>query len=378
VTALLDRFDEDLRRLPRAWNRFWHTPRSAAPLAFVRIALGVLTVLWAVSLLPDARAFFGPDGVVPTVLEVRVRWGLLQWWRTDLAALVVVAALVPTGLLVALGLRTRAATVVSFVLLLSLSRRDPWVMNSGDALLRHATFFLALSPAGAALSLDRYLADRDRFWDIPEVSPWGLRLLQIQLSFVYLWSVFEKLRGEPWLRGTALGDAWRITDVARFGLPLPVYDSLLLTNLLTFATLVIELAIAVLIWNRRARLYVVLAGIGLHLGIEVTMAVGFFSAVAVSLYLAFVPADTAARWVDAARQRLGRPARGTPHPPGRAPGADPDHGPGEDPDRGPARPPVGADGHPVRPPERGARSPGADWGVHVRRPYGRGSGSERT
>jgi hypothetical protein len=306
VNRLLDQVGDDLGRLPGAWERFWHEPRSTAPLALVRIALGSLITLWALSLLPDARAFLGPDGVLPNVPQVRLRTGILQLWTTDTAALVVVGALIPAGLAVAVGFRTRAATVLSFVLLLSIGRRDPYVMNSGDALLRHSTLFLALSPAGAAFSVDRYLADRERFWEVPHASPWGLRLLQVQLTFVYLFSSFEKLRGDPWLQGTALGDAWRITDLARVGLPLPAYDSILLTNALTFATLVIEIAIAVLIWNRRARVYVVAAGIALHLGIEMTMAVGFFSSVAVSLYLAFVPGDTAERWLEVVRDRFGR------------------------------------------------------------------------
>jgi hypothetical protein len=306
VKRVLDQLGDDLGRLPGAWERFWHEPRSTAPLALVRIAIGTLIAVWAVSLLPDARAFLGPDGVLPEVPQVRLRSGILHEWTTDTAASVVVAALIPAGLAVAIGLWTRAATILSFVLLLSIGRRDPYMMNSGDALLRHATLFLMLSPAGAAFSVDRYLAHRERFWEVPHASPWGLRLLQIQLTFVYLFSSFEKLRGDPWLQGTALADAWRITDLARVGLPLPVYDSVLLTNTLTFATLVIEIAIAVLIWNRRARVYVVVAGIALHLGIEVTMAVGFFSSVAVALYLAFVPGDTAERWLGAVQARFGR------------------------------------------------------------------------
>jgi hypothetical protein len=78
---------------------------------------------------------------------------------------------------------------------------------------------------------------------------------------------------------------------------------MLLTNVLTFSTLVIELALAVLLWNRRARPYVVAAGIALHLGIEVTMAVGFFSLTAVTLYLSFVEGETAERWLGALRSR---------------------------------------------------------------------------
>ncbi len=298
--------EAEVVRRPGAWDRFWYEPGSAAPLALLRIVLGLIIAVWGLTLLPDARAFLGVDAVFPQVTPVRLRWSLFQLWATDAAAITFVALLIPAGLAVAVGLWTRAATVVSFVLLLSIGRRDPYMMNSGDALLRHATLLLALTPAGAALSIDRWRRAPDRAWEIPRVAPWGLRLLQLQLVFVYLFSSFEKLRGVPWLDGTALADAWRITDLARFGVPLPVYDSLLMTGVLTYSTLVIEVALATLIWNRRARPYVLLAGVALHVGIEATMAVGFFSIVAVTLYLAFVPGETAERWIAAAHRSIRR------------------------------------------------------------------------
>jgi hypothetical protein len=306
VSDLRSRTGDDLSQVGRAWRRFWYAPRSVAPLAFLRIALGLLIACWGLSLLPDARAFLGPEGVLPDVPEVRARIGILQVWRTDTAAVVVVASLIPAGLAVAAGIATRWATVLSYVLLLSVSRRDPWMLNSGDALLRHATLFLAFTPAGSVLSVDRWRHARERFWEVPHAAPWGLRLVQIQIATVYAFSVFEKLRGTAWTGGTALADAWRITDVARFGVPLPIYDSMLLTNVLTFSTLVIELALAVLLWNRRARPYVVAAGIALHLGIEVTMAVGFFSLTAVSMYLSFTEGETAERWLRTLRARAAR------------------------------------------------------------------------
>jgi hypothetical protein len=289
-----------------AWERFWFEPRSIAPLAFVRIVLGLLIALWGLSLLPDACAFLGPDGVLPVVPEVRERVGLLQIFRSDVAATVVVAALIPAGLAVAAGWWTRTATVVAFVLLLSVTRRNPWILNSGDALLRHATLFLALTPAGEVLSVDRWRRDRDRFWQVPHRSPWGLRLLQVQLCTVYLFSVIHKLRGTAWLDGTALADSWRLADLARYDLPLAVYDSAAVAALGTAATLLIESALVVFLWNRRARPYVVGAGLALHLGIEVTMALGFFSAVTCTLYLAFVSPETAERWLTALRPRARR------------------------------------------------------------------------
>lgn len=306
-----------LHRAVDAWNRWWFTPRSIAPLVPLRIVLGLLVALWGVSLVADARAFLGPDGVLPVVPDVRIRMGLLQLWRTDTAAVLVAAACIPAGLAVALGWRTRATTILAFLLLLSVSRRNAWILNSGDALLRHALLFLAMTPAGAAWSLDQRRTDRaNAFVHFPRAAPWGLRLLQLQLSFVYLFSTISKLLGEPWLRGTALADAWRIGDIARFGVPMWLYDSAFAIALFTYATLVIEAALAFLLWNRRLRPYVALAGVLLHIGIEITMSVGFFSLVSVTLYLAFVEPSTVERWLATVRRRwtARRTARRTARP----------------------------------------------------------------
>lgn len=299
-----DKRRPDRTRFTGAWDRFWFEPRSIAPLVPLRIVLGLVVAFWGLSLVFDATSFLGPDGVLPIVPEVRARVGLLQVFTGDLAAFLVVALLVPAGLAIALGWRTRVATVVAFLLLLSVSRRNPWILNSGDALLRHAVLFLAMTPAGAAISVDRWRRHRDRFWEIPVAAPWGLRLIQIQVSTMYLFSVFEKVRGDAWTDGTALADVWRIGDVARYTMPLFLHDSLLVSNLMTFGTLAIELALAVLIWNRAARPWVILSGVLLHLGIEVMMAVGFFSTVSMALYLSFAEPTTAEGWLQRARSRL--------------------------------------------------------------------------
>ena len=60
-------------------------------------------------------------------------------------------------------------------------------------------------------------------------------------------------------------------------MPSFVTDSVLLTEMATYGTLVVELAIGVLVWHRVARPWVLGVGVLLHLSIEVTLAVGFFS-----------------------------------------------------------------------------------------------------
>ncbi len=49
-----------------AWERFFFTPESTAPLAVFRIAYGLVITLWTLTQLPHLFVFYGPDGVLPT------------------------------------------------------------------------------------------------------------------------------------------------------------------------------------------------------------------------------------------------------------------------------------------------------------------------
>jgi hypothetical protein len=163
-----------------------------------------------------------------------------------------------------------------------------------------------LAPSGAALSVDRWLAARPRFWEFPRRSLWPLRLIQVQVSLLYFFAVWAKLRGETWNDGTAVSYAFRIEDIERFPVPGFVTDSLVLVNLLTYGTLAVELALAILVWNGKLRPWVLLLGVGLHLGIDYAVRVGFFSYAALVAYIAFLPPETVRSWVYRLRDRAAR------------------------------------------------------------------------
>jgi hypothetical protein len=290
--------------LAEAWQRFWFKPEPTSTLALVRIAFGLVAMGWTVALLPDLLSWFGADGILPRhPASARGTWGPLSAVGGDGAVIAsLIVLLVASGCLV-VGYRTRAAALLVFLGLLAFQRRDPFVFDSGDALLRIVALFLALSPAGASLSLDRARRARDRLWEFPARAPWALRLMQVQLSVLYLATVWTKLRGTTWNDGTAVSYALRVEDLNRFPVPHFVTDSVLIANLMTYGTLAVEFAIGVLVWNRRARPWVLGLGVALHLSIEYSIRVGFFTAAMFVLYLAFVPSDTATRLALAIRDR---------------------------------------------------------------------------
>jgi hypothetical protein len=214
----------------------------------------------------------------------------------------VLTVLLIAGMALTVGWRTRAVSVVVAVLLLVVQRRDPWILNSGDLLLRELAFFVMLMPAGETWSLDARRRLKGGGVERPR-APWGLRLVQMQVSAIYLFSVWAKVRGTTWNDGTAVGIALQLQDLQRFAVPASVSTSLLVSAILTYSSLAVEASLAFGLWLPRLRYWVMAAGVGLHLGIEGSLLIGWFSLAIVSSYLAFVPPEHLRRAVAWVRSR---------------------------------------------------------------------------
>ena len=296
-----------MTRAVETWERFWFREVETSTLALFRIAFAVVVLAWTISLAPALYSFFGDGGILPGHPDAGAGgWGLLQLDSGPAAVTALYLLLLVGGLCLLFGFKTRLAAVVVFVCLVSFARRDPWVLNSGDLLVIVLAFSLMLAPSGSSLSVDRWLGARARFWEFPKRSLWPLRLIQVQVSLVYFFAVWEKVRGETWNDGTAVSYAFRIEDLERFPVPGFVTESLLVVNLMTWGTLLVELALAILVWNGKLRPWVLLLGVTLHLGIDYAVRVGFFSWAALVAYIAFLPPETVSVWVYRLRDRLVR------------------------------------------------------------------------
>lgn len=296
-----------MKRLGPAWQRFWFEPEATSTLALVRIAFGLVVLVWTLTLIRDTDAFFTSEGLLSGQSyagEPGASWGLLDIFEGRLAVGLVLAALTLAALFLIVGQDTRIAALVVFVCVLSLERRNPFVFNSGDGLIRVTAFYLMLAPSGTSLSLDRWRHARSAFWEFPARAPWALRLMQVQLSVLYLASVWTKLAGDTWNNGTAVSFALRLDDLKRFDAPLWLADSQLAINLLTYGALALEAAIGILVWNRTLRPYVLGLGVAMHLSIDLSLRVGFFSYALFVLYLAFLSPDWVSKTVVRVRDRV--------------------------------------------------------------------------
>jgi hypothetical protein len=270
------------------------------------MAFGVLAIGWTTSLLPDLSSLFGRRGIVPRQPEDAFYWGVFALFTSDHALLIGWSVLLVSSVALTIGWHSRLAALVVFALIVSFQHRDPWVWNSGDVAVRIEALILTLSPCGAALSVDQ-ARSCGTFWSAQQRPQWAVRLLQVQMSLIYLASALSKINGATWPQGTAVSYALRLPDLVLLSPPHWVTNSALLMNVATWGSLVAELSLALLVWNRRLRPWVLAAGVVMHTIIMCTIAVGFFTLAMFVLYLSFIPPETVQRLPGNAARVLRRP-----------------------------------------------------------------------
>ncbi|MCB0996523.1 MAG: HTTM domain-containing protein [Acidimicrobiales bacterium] len=286
-------------RVRVGWNRFWFTPAPVTTLTVIRTLLGFTVFCWGLSVLPDLRTFYFQDGLMPTPSYADHRLGLLQWFTSDAAVVVVFVAMMLGAVALMAGRFVRVAAPVVWITLISLELDNTSVLNAGDNLLRiWAVYFAIFALLTPSRFLDVPLWGRrgvDGAQPFPVGPTWLLRVMQLQLTVIYPATVVAKLDGDTWREGTAAIYALGLTDFERFWVPDVVRENLVLGNLMTWWTIGLELALPFLLWTKRTRWAGIILGIGMHAGFDYTMRLGFFLWAMTMGYLSFVRPDETAR-----------------------------------------------------------------------------------
>jgi hypothetical protein len=276
----------------RTWNRFWFGPISAKPLAVYRIIFGLLVLAHLGFISVDLDYWYTDAGLLQgneaRLAAGPMRFSPLQVVQDPFSVRCTVAAVATVAVAFALGWRTRIMSVLLYLGLLSLYNRNISSNCGPDMLMMITSFYLMLSPCGAAVSLDARRAARRRGTAAePMILPWAQRLLQLQLCLVYFATAAFKCHGATWLGGTAIHYILFNHEVGQFNLEwLAGYPVLL--SVLALGAVVTEFALAFLLWFRPSRKWVALGGIMLHAGIMPIVNVPLFGEQMVAFYLLFL------------------------------------------------------------------------------------------
>jgi hypothetical protein len=280
-------------KVSEKWDRFFFEPVSPAGIGLFRILLGVVVFLSVLGKYPYRDIFYGAEAIVTNQtmdLYFPHSFFYFRWMPDGDPALnfYFLGFLAATVSLI-LGFKTRLSSILVFLGLMSLSNRNLFIDNSGDNLLRINAFFLMFSHAGAAYSIDRWIARRKgtASRELEKMSPWAQRLLQLQLGYLYFETAWTKIPGQSWQDGSAIYYALNYIEIRRIDVT-SFFDSMWKIKFATYSTIVLELAAAFLIWFRRFRYPVVLAAASLHLMFNLIMQFPIFQYVMVASLVNFL------------------------------------------------------------------------------------------
>ena len=281
------------KSLVNSVDHFFFAKQPVHTAGLLRIFFGIVMLINWFMVWSHLDIFWGTNALLS--LETAVSYGhpyrfnLFQIFPDDPRVATIIATLHLIGALgMIFGLFTRTSIVIAFFTLLSFHNRNVFILNSADIVLRNFLFLMFFAPCGDIFSVDRWIKKRRGLvaGEPEEKSGWALRLLQIQFSIIYVSTVMFKMKGEYWADGTAVYVATRLDEFVR--VPLSILDSLVVIKFLTWSTLVVELALGTLVWFREWRYWVLLSGIGLHLGIELVMNIPMFEWIMIVAMLAMI------------------------------------------------------------------------------------------
>lgn len=278
-----------------AWNRFWFAPISARPLGAFRVLFGLMVLAHLALISVDLDFWYTDRGLMvgdeAAATAGPHRFSILNHYQDPISVRVAVAIVAAVAVAFALGWHTRVMGVLLYLGVMTFYNRNLLTNCGPDQVMMITSFYMMLAPCGAALSLDaRREARRRGTLAEPLIHPWAQRLMQLQLCLVYFVTAFLKCNGRTWADGTAIHYVLFNHEIGQFNLEwLGGYPILL--NLMAHGALVVEFALAFLLWFRPTRRWVALLGVMLHAGIVPLVNVPLFGEQMTALYLLFLAPD---------------------------------------------------------------------------------------
>ncbi len=291
------------------WLVDFFAPRSTGEsAALLRIGFGLLAMWTSVGVWLNLDRYYADTGLAPWSIVASDPWVHLsafalapdaRWMLLAHAVLFTAASVLYT-----VGLFSRAAGAVLAYVTLSLEARNPFVLNSGDRLFFIVGVLALFAPLDRRFSLRAWWRSRSGRPLVSEGSVFGLRLIQLEIAYVYATSFISKMSNERWREGLAMRDVLASPVFSEW----PRYWGFPVAAALSYVTLAFEGVFPFFVWFKRWRPWLLVCGIAFHVGIDVLMIIPMFSWMMIVSYPAFLT-DEESRTVVSSVSRLFRRRR---------------------------------------------------------------------
>jgi hypothetical protein len=311
-----------------AWDEFWFSATSPSTLSAIRVLAGLMLfythLVWSM----DLNAFFGERGWLPAqmvadaALELndpdgpqgpeppvaRANWSHFNWighrptlmWALHITALVVF-------FLLTIGLFSRTMALLAYLFAVSYANRiTPGAYFGLDKVNCMLALYLIVGPCGARYSVDRlWRLKRGGPTEVPPsvTANLAIRLIQVHMCIIYLFSGIGKLHGYQWVTGEASWLSFALLEYQSLDMTWMARWPKLL-NFMTHLTVFWELTYCALVWPRLTRPWVLLMAVVVHGGIILFLGMPTFGLVMLIGNLAFVSPKTIRKFFDPIARRI--------------------------------------------------------------------------
>jgi len=267
-------------------------------MAAFRFFLGFILIVDIFMRATDLTAHYSDFGILPRHayielfsnplhISLHLASGLVEWQ----ALLFTLTAL--AGFCVMIGYHTRLATIIAWVLLVSLHNRNTMILNGGDVLFRLIYFWSILLPLGARYSVDAALKSnhsepKNLFFSAATIG------IAVQIAILYTSTALLKTGKEWWPDGTASYYALQLDSfVTPFGRWMGQQIELLRlgTYFVYFLELLAGFFLFFPLFFQQLRILVVAALMFMHFNFDLTMRLGIFPWVDIIALIILLPSS---------------------------------------------------------------------------------------
>lgn len=275
----------------QGWDKFWFGPKNLLGLAYMRIFLcGALTILYVIRSVN--YIYYTNDSWIPREFALKVlpegmRPPFLWFFWPDSWALPMHLLLVALLFLLTLGVGGRWLMWAAWIIDIAFYQRNYGVNFGVDVMGVLFLFYMSFTQSCERLSVMNLIRKKKTFAESDALSSGMMRLMQIQISVIYAYTGFEKLKGASWWDGTALWSVLANPQLTTMNFTFLRYFPWLIA-MLGFLTVIFEIYFPAMMFWKKPRYLWLFMGFGLHFGIGLSMGIWSFSTVMVSTYFLFI------------------------------------------------------------------------------------------
>lgn len=273
------------------WDEFWFTPQNLLGLGFMRIVLcGTMFYLYSYRML--ALKYYSDENwvsrslawqAIPDYYRPAFSW---TFWP-DAWVFPLHLAFVIFLFLLMLGIGGRILMMITWILAMGFLQRNFTVNFGADVILTLFMFYMMFTQSCARLSVLNLIRQKSPNQMSDFLSSMMIRMMQIQISVIYAYTGWEKLKGGSWWDGTALWSVLGNPQMTTLDFTFFRYIPWVIP-VLAYTTIIFEIYFPVMVASRRTRYPWLVAGVFFHAGIGIFMGLAPFATAMLSTYFLFI------------------------------------------------------------------------------------------